>query len=185
MGNGAGAATVCEVAPGLYREQVNLSASLLTFRGATWYRRHHDGTAPASRSGAVVISGLDALPGISWGPVAGSRCVYRTAVPAELPRIEQLFVDGDMMVEARWPNLDVAGSAGNVGDAAMALGAWRVVGKNTTYGEIHDEGLAVSICGGHRQLARPPRSLLRSSPAPAPAQPPSPLLVRPAGVPIS
>ena len=46
-----------------------------------------------------------------------------------------------MMVEARWPNIDV----NNVGDASMATAAWRKVGDNTTYGTVHDPALRTNF----------------------------------------
>ena len=56
----------------------------------------------------------------------------------------QLFYNGRMMVEARWPNIDV----NNVGDASMAKAAWRKVGDNTTYGTVHDPALRTNFMDG-------------------------------------
>ena len=87
-----------------------------------------------------MISGLDELTGLAWGPIPGRACVFRAAVPSTLAPIAQLFFNGEMMVEARWPNLAAVGKddGRTVGDAAMAQQAWRTVGKNTTYGRIVD-----------------------------------------------
>eukprot|EP00937_MAST-01D_sp_MAST-1D-sp2_P003459 g3459.t1 len=119
--NVAGPNAVCELAPGVYRESVIARHDNASFRG---------------RLGATV-SGLERLDGLQWAATA-QRCVFRARVNASLPRISQLFADGAMMVEARWPNL---GSLANVGDAAMSQSAWRKVGPGSAYGRVVDAAL--------------------------------------------
>ena len=47
----------------------------------------------------VTVTGLDVV-GSSWSPYSGS--IYQTAVASG--GASQLFVNGQMMTEARWPN---------------------------------------------------------------------------------
>jgi hypothetical protein len=70
------------------------------------------------------------------------ECTYRAALPLSTPRFEQLFHGGQMMVEARWPNLDFAPPR-RLEDAVLdRAAAWRPTEPGTVYGEIHDSGLA-------------------------------------------
>lgn len=118
---------VCEIARGLYRESVTVS---------------HDGARTFRGHAGVVVSGLDRLDGLHWTSTS-QRCVFRAKVNASLSPISQLFYDGKLMVEARWPNLDIAHN--NVGDSAMAPSAWRKVGKGSAYGRVADPALRVNF----------------------------------------
>nr|WP_321466983.1 right-handed parallel beta-helix repeat-containing protein [uncultured Desulfobulbus sp.] len=76
---------------GVYRETVNLKKSggqsmPIIFR--------------ASEGDKVIISGCDLVKN-SWEKY--SNDIYQTTLN---DKIEQIFVDGKMMVEARWPNID-------------------------------------------------------------------------------
>ena len=124
--NVAGTGGSCDVAPGVYRESVTIS---------------HDGASFRGRAG-VSLSGLDRLDGLEWARTSMPGCVFRTNVNASLPRISQLFADGAMMVEARWPNL---GDITNVGDATMSPGAWRKVSAGSAYGRVVDPALRVNF----------------------------------------
>ena len=84
------AGDTCYVRGGIYRETVTLPLS---------------GTAEAPirflayTNETVTVTGLDLVSG--WTVHSGS--IYRCTVPSE---VSQLFADGELMVEARWPNTD-------------------------------------------------------------------------------
>lgn len=81
----------CYIRNGTYRETVQ------PLHGGTTYK-NYNGESP-------IISGCDLFTpqtGYSWGPYSGSIYVCQTT-----QTFEQLFVDGRMMNEARWPNCDV------------------------------------------------------------------------------
>lgn len=116
--------TVCRVLTGVYRETVNATSGLIL---------------QGHGSGPVVISGLEPFSQtLQWASTA-KHCIFRAAVPEGLDPIAQLFYDGSMMVEARWPNIAVQ----NVGDAAMSSSAWRHVHNGSRYGKAVDPGLKV------------------------------------------
>ena len=79
---------------------------------------------------------------LQWTLAAGMECTYQTPLPAGAPRFEQLFHEGKMMVEARWPNLDFAPPRRLEDQVLDRAAAWRPTGAGTVYGEIHDSGLA-------------------------------------------
>jgi hypothetical protein len=95
--------STCKVERGTYRESVLLNDKTSPI--------HSIGFEGVGDEDAVVVSGLDPLPVVappaSW-KIAPTRpaCTYVTAVQAG-SRFQQLFFRGAMMVEARWPNLDV------------------------------------------------------------------------------
>ena len=119
----SGTEAACEVLPGLYRESVELLSGV-TIRG--------------SGGDGVVVSGLEPLRGLKWAKTE-DKCVFRAAVDEELPPIPQLFHAGEMMVEARWPNIEL----GNIGNSSMAKTAWREVQNGSAYGKIVDPELRV------------------------------------------
>ena len=57
----------------------------------------------------ITISGTEAITS-SWSVYQGS--IYQTKVDRD---VEQLFMDGKMMIEARWPNTNMAASTGDPG----------------------------------------------------------------------
>jgi len=117
----AAGGAACEIAPGVYRESVRVgsNATLLGTEG-------------------VIISGLDVLENLEWKSTS-QACTYRAAVTTA--PISQLFYSGAMMVEARWPNIDLK----NVGDASMSKSAWRQVRNGSRYGHLVDPGLRVNF----------------------------------------
>lgn len=109
----------CYLREGTYREQVTLTTS-----GAEG--------APirfvAFPGEVVTLSGAEPLD-LDWQVHEGS--IYRARVDREF---EQLFVDGEMMVEARWPNMRM--------DEMWDRSKWAFAGKNSRYGRMHDPALA-------------------------------------------
>src|SRR5262245_36634055 len=83
---------VVVIREGIYRE---------TVRGIS------DGVTVRSHPGeSVIVSGLEPVT-TPWTVVQGS--VYATAPIASLgPGLDQVFVDGQMMIRARWPNTPVS-----------------------------------------------------------------------------
>ena len=118
--NQATPGTTCVLRAGTYRESISINKNSIAFRA----------------DGAAVLSGLDLLD-LKWERDT-RPCTWRAALNASVP---QLFYDGNMMVEARWPNIYV----NNVGDASMSPTAWRKVGDNTTYGTVHDPALRTNF----------------------------------------
>jgi len=115
----AGPGDTVLVRGGTYRESVRLTRSgrpdapirLLAMPGET-----------------VVFSGTEQVPG-PWRRHKGA--IFKTKVKN---KSIQLFVDGEMMVEARWPNIGLA----NV----LTRKAWASAGKGSRYGTLVDENLA-------------------------------------------
>ena len=71
-----------------------------------------------------VISGLDALPNLTWTRTTSKQdeCIFVAELPSGTPPFQQLFYNGEMMVEARWPNLD----ASNLKTEALDRKRWQV-----------------------------------------------------------
>jgi hypothetical protein len=147
----ASVAASCQVGGGTYRETVLLppqSAHALAFRAV-------GGSRP-------VLSGLDVLEGLRWRrselPAARagqpsaqdssrsrsrsrlSPCAFVAELPVGAPSgFQQLFYGGQMMVEARWPNLDV----GSLEDEMLSRSkVWEPVAPGSKYGRIEDPALA-------------------------------------------
>ncbi len=89
--------------------------------------------------GGSTLSGTDVLSNLSWTRYggAGAGCVWSTPVPA-MPRVQQLFYQGAMMVEARWPNVDVR----RLPDQVLDRTTWHTVGNGSAYGRIVNDELA-------------------------------------------
>ena len=87
-----------------------------------------------------VISGLDALPNLTWTRTTGKldECIFVAELPSGTPPFQQLFYNGEMMVEARWPNLDVS----NLKTEALDRKRWQPTGQGSRYGHIADPALA-------------------------------------------
>ncbi len=76
----------------------------------------------------VTISGLETVTG-KWKRHHGS--IYKIKVDT---KVEQLFVNGDMMVEARWPNMPF--------EDLWERSAWANSGKGSQYEKMKDPNLA-------------------------------------------
>jgi len=109
----------CYLREGTYREQVTLATA-------------GEEGAPirfvAFPGEVVTLCGTDPLD-LEWQVHEGS--IYRARVDREF---EQLFVDGEMMIEARWPNMRF--------DELWDRSKWAFAGKNSRYGKMHDPALA-------------------------------------------
>jgi hypothetical protein len=76
----------------------------------------------------VVLSGTEPIRG-RWSLHEGA--IYRTTVEGQF---DQLFVDGDMMIEARWPNMRF--------EQRFDKSCWATAGKGSKYGTMVDPALA-------------------------------------------
>jgi len=135
------ASTTCLVSPGVYREAVELP--LLTTNARTFAAN----PASSSGGGPVVISGAELFPAATtaWTRLAGTSApIYHThlALPQGLPRLDQLFVNGSMVHEARWPNA----GARFENDAANVVSTkyWSLLQPGSQYGGVVDENLAAA-----------------------------------------
>jgi PKD repeat protein len=91
----------CNIRQGIYREMITPANDQITFT--------------AYNDEAVIISGAEIISNDAWSHYQDS--IYKTPIQwslnvrrsDEIQQISnnQLFVDGKMMVEARWPNIDV------------------------------------------------------------------------------
>jgi uncharacterized protein (TIGR03437 family) len=86
---------------------------------------------------SVTVSGADVILATSW--ILSSGNIYKAAVPwVPDPNLNQVFVDGQMMIEARWPNtsLDVSHptvaqtGAGSSVDGGTALSSGTITDSN-------------------------------------------------------
>lgn len=124
----AGVAGECLLlAGGVFRESVELDAC--GGRGLTV--RAADAAQPAR------LSGTRLLQDVSWTPWATQPGVFVAELAAAnlTAGVQQLFVDGEMMVEARWPNVRDRRNM-------MAREDWRNVSTGSRYGLIADPALA-------------------------------------------
>lgn len=113
------AGDTCFIREGTYRETVrprNPGRKGLPVRYSAW---------PGE---VAVLSGTEPIDG-RWSVYRGS--IYRTQVAREFT---QLFVDGRMMIEARWPNMRF--------DQLWDRGRWAAAGPGSRYGRIVDPELA-------------------------------------------
>jgi hypothetical protein len=134
----------CEVGAGTYRETLTLPAASgsrpLAFHAGT-------GTAGAR----PVLSGLDKLDNLTWtrggGGITASRdksstsCVFVAELPPNTPSFQQLFYNGEAMIEARWPNVKLETFRTDILDKEKA---WQPTSKGSLYGHIVDPALAES-----------------------------------------
>jgi len=107
---------------GVYRETVALERSGQRERPIRLAARPGD---------LVVLSGTEPVQG-EWSLHEGS--IYKTTVDGP---VRQLFVDGKMMVEARWPNMRFP-------DQLWDRSCWASAGKGSRYGKMVDPRLAES-----------------------------------------
>jgi len=110
---------VCFVREGTYRETVRPKKSGL--------RRYHIQFV-AYPGETVILSGTEPVEG-KWTRYKGS--IYQTKVDKDF---EQLFVDGEMMIEARWPNMSM--------DELWDRGKWASSAPGSGYGRMVDPELA-------------------------------------------
>ena len=128
---GSSGSVTCEVAEGTYRETVKLPRRLqhsLRFQGA-------EGAA------SPVLSGLDLLSHLTWTKSSQggkASCVFVATLPSSTPEFQQLFYGGSMMVEARWPNLDIS----RMETETLNREKWAPTSKGSKYGTIVDPALA-------------------------------------------
>ena len=114
-------ASTCVIGGGTYRETVHVSSL-----------SKHAQAFVAAPGQVPVVSGLEALRGLHWTKTA-KKCTFATELPAGAPAsFEQLFYRGNMMVEARWPNLAVDRLTHSVLDRKT----WQPMSKGTTYGHV-------------------------------------------------
>jgi len=112
---------VCRIRAGVYRETVRVKASGEAgkpIRFAAW---------PGE---AVVLSGTEPVRG-TWSVHKGS--IYKALVKQD---VGQLFVDGEMMVEARWPNQPF--------ERRWDKSTWRGTAEGSEYGRVVDPELAAT-----------------------------------------
>lgn len=122
--------SACAVGAGTYREGVTLAGE----RELRFY---------AASARRPVLSGLDVLDTLHWQRRGSGDddCVYVAQLPAGAPAFQQLFYGGRMMVEARWPNLDVDDLPAQVLDRHRA---WQRTGNGSRYGRIVSAALTQS-----------------------------------------
>ena len=114
------AGDTCYVHAGTYRETVVLKTSGEADKPIRFMAR------PGEK---VVLQGTDPIEG-QWKIYKGN--IYQTQVDKEFI---QLFVDGQMMVEARWPNMRFP-------DELWDRSKWSPTGKGSFHGKIVDPQLA-------------------------------------------
>eukprot|EP01065_Artemidia_motanka_P043811 TRINITY_DN6134_c0_g1_i1.p1 TRINITY_DN6134_c0_g1~~TRINITY_DN6134_c0_g1_i1.p1 ORF type:complete len:682 (+),score=158.36 TRINITY_DN6134_c0_g1_i1:78-2123(+) len=118
-------AAVCVVGPGTYRETVSVGRSAAGPRSFV-------GAGPS----AATVSGLEPVSG-DWEQQG--TCTWALRMQPDAPDFQQLFYGGEMMVEARWPNIDVSKG---VADSILDRATWAPTGKGSVYGSITHPGLA-------------------------------------------
>ena len=118
----------CNILPGTYRENVVIHT-------------HSDHSSMqvfvANKTDTVFVSGLQTLE-TSWRLYnRNDNCMYVTNVHPNITSIPQLFYGGKMMVEARWPNLNVS----DVAKASLSRKSWEKVGVGSVYGKIYSDDI--------------------------------------------
>jgi hypothetical protein len=116
------AGDTCLIAPGRYRETLNLKTSGTEKKPIRFV---------AQEGGKVVIDGTDPVQS-AWTKHEGN--IWKT--PLDRPQVEQLFVQGVMQHEARWPDAPFA--------TRWDRQSWGKVGKTTEYGKLEAPGLKKS-----------------------------------------
>jgi len=113
------AGDVCRIRGGVYRETVTVKASGAKGKAVRFV---------AAAGQAVTISGTEQIVG-AWSVHKGK--IYKVKVAKV---VGQVFVDGAMMVEARWPNQPL--------DKRWDQGTWRESAAGSEYGKMVDPELA-------------------------------------------
>ena len=111
---------ICYIRRGTYREVVQPVISGLPGKPVRFQ---------AYRDEKVALDGTDRVEG-DWELYTGK--IYKTRVAEE---IEQLFCDGMMMVEARWPDMSFP-------DQLWDRGCWAASGEGSRYGKMVNLGMA-------------------------------------------
>ena len=109
----------CYVRGGVYRQVVSPS------RSGTQDRPIRFEAWPGE---VVILSGTEPVQG-SWSAHDGA--IFKTRVEQEF---DQLFVDGRMMIEARWPNMRF--------EQRFDKNCWATAGEGSEYGTMVDPALA-------------------------------------------
>ncbi|HUT34360.1 MAG TPA: right-handed parallel beta-helix repeat-containing protein [Planctomycetota bacterium] len=109
----------CIVREGVYRETVRPARSGEVGKPLRFLARPGD---------VVVLNGAEPIQG-AWSLHEGS--IYKTAAEGSF---EQIFVDGEMMIEARWPNARFG--------QMLDRGVWAKAGRGSRYGKMVDPALA-------------------------------------------
>ena len=115
------AGDTCRIRGGVYRETVNVKASGAPGKPIRFV---------AAEGEEVTLSGAEPIKA-KWSVHKGS--ILRAKVEQA---VNQLFVNGEMMVEARWPNQPF--------DRRWDKSTWRATGRGSEYGKIADPELAKS-----------------------------------------
>jgi hypothetical protein len=110
---------ICYVREGTYRENVRAKSS---------GQRRYPITYVAYPGEKVTLSGTEPVAG-EWSVYKGS--IYQTKVDMDF---DQLFVDGELMIEARWPNMRF--------DQLWERSCWATAGLGSRYGKLVDPELA-------------------------------------------
>ena len=121
----------CRISAGVYRETVVLNRSGAEGRPLTFC---------AKGDGPVVVDGSELVPG-PW--VEGDDGIWRARIEGDLP-VEAVFFEGEMMVEARWPDFQWKDNW----DPGLK---WTLTDKGTSLGHIKSEALAeagIDLAGG-------------------------------------
>lgn len=113
------AGDTCYIHQGVYRETVRLRKSGAKGRPIRFIAAHGE---------VAVLSGTEPIQS-NWSVYRGK--IYKTSVAHVF---DQLFVDGQLMIEARWPNMRF--------DQRFDKQAWATAGKGSKYGTIVDPALA-------------------------------------------
>ena len=114
-----GPGDTCTIEGGIYRETIRVKASGTPGKPIRFV---------AGAGETVVLSGTEPIRG-AWSVHEGK--IYKTKVRSE---VSQLFVDGEMMVEARWPNQPF--------EKRWDKSTWRATFPGSAYGKIVDAELA-------------------------------------------
>ena len=110
----------CYVGAGTYRETVRISQSGLKGRPIRFI---------ADGEGRVILDGSDVLD-LDWSIHKGN--IYKAQCPKN---VVQLFADGKMLVEARWPNMKFPGQL-------WSKDKWATSGPGSKHGTMVDADLA-------------------------------------------
>jgi len=140
------AGDVCRIRGGVYRETVTVKTSGRAGRTVRFV---------AQAGETVTLSGAEPIRA-KWAVHKGR--IYKARLGQD---VGQLFVDGEMMVEARWPNQPLA--------RRWDKATWRTTAEGSDYGKIVDPaladtgvdwtgGLAVLNVGAWQTFLRPVRN---------------------------